>query len=403
MSRTVIDNRTGEIISSGTDLILPSPQDIPMDGMPAIFDHSRRIRAVIRRTGDIAAGVEHTRRLAAFRRYVQDRQAKDGLAAEQRRTEVVIGHLLGPAVDGKPDVDVHREVYINVGREDRRRFRLLAAHEAFVEQLLASGKVSRPVILEKIERALEAERWAERERQRVTEHVTSVVEVNDEWPDDLGEVDDGDDLEDLEDEQDNESGLIRPPIIMGDFRDDFDRNIETGSATLVLTDPPYETGALHLYSDLAERANRWLRPGGSLICYTGQATMPEALARLSEHLRYWWTLALTHSHGGQQLPGKWVLVEWKPVLWFVKDYRLGREYVADRLRGSSTEKSHHEWAQGIEEVKYLVERLTEPNELVLDPFAGSGSFGRAALALGRRFLGADVPGGDTFVTPADVA
>ncbi len=152
----------------------------------------------------------------------------------------------------------------------------------------------------------------------------------------------------------------------------------------------HEQGALPLYSDLGKHASRLLCPGGSLICYTGQATMPEALARLGEHLRYWWTLALDHHHGGQQLPGKWVMVEWKPLLWFVKDYRLGREYVADRLRGSAPEKAHHEWAQGIQEVAYLIERLTEPGELVIDPFAGSGAFGRAALALGRRFFGTDL-------------
>ncbi len=40
--------------------------------------------------------------------------------------------------------------------------------------------------------------------------------------------------------------------------------------------------------------------------------------------------------------------------------------------------------------RILIEQSTEPGALVLDPFAGSGSVGVAALQSGRRFLGGDV-------------
>jgi len=35
----------------------------------------------------------------------------------------------------------------------------------------------------------------------------------------------------------------------------------------------------------------------------------------------------------------------------------------------------------------LVEAFTDPDEIVLDPFAGSGTTGVACLRLGRRFIG----------------
>lgn len=182
---------------------------------------------------------------------------------------------------------------------------------------------------------------------------------------------------------------LTPEIRVGDFRDVL-ADLPDDSVDLILTDPPYGDEAIPNYEWLAEFAARKLKPGGSLICYTGQSILPDVFAALGKHLRYWWPLSLQHLHGGQQLPGKWVMVEWKPIAWYVRDYRNGENYVADTVRGSKPDKNAHEWAQGIDEVFYLIEQLTKPDALVVDPFAGSGSFGKAALSLGRRFIGADL-------------
>lgn len=183
-----------------------------------------------------------------------------------------------------------------------------------------------------------------------------------------------------------------PDIRPGDFRDVL-ADIPNGSIDLVLTDPPYGDEAVASFSALAEFAAAKLKPGGSVVAYSGQAALPEVLAVMSQHLRYWWTLSLDHRHGGQQLPGKWVMCEWKPLVWFVRDHRTGKHYLADKVKGTRPDKDAHEWAQGIDEVFYIIDQLTEPGGFVVDPFAGSGSFGRAALQLGRRFLGADLDPG----------
>jgi 16S rRNA G966 N2-methylase RsmD len=177
-------------------------------------------------------------------------------------------------------------------------------------------------------------------------------------------------------------------IRRGNFQDVL-ADVEDGSVDLVVTDPPYGDNFTQLYEDLAQWASAKLKPGGSLVAYVGQANLPDVLSVMGRHLRYWWTLALVHKHGAQQLPGKWVMIEWKPVVWFVKDHRSGRLYVADRMSGSKPRKDLHEWAQGVDEVSYLIEQLTDAGQLVVDPFAGSGSFGYAALELGRHFIGAE--------------
>ncbi len=175
----------------------------------------------------------------------------------------------------------------------------------------------------------------------------------------------------------------------GDFRSVL-ADLEDGSVDLILTDPPYGNDAVDLYRDLGALAARVLRPGGSLVTYVGQATLMECSNALGENLRYWWTLALLHDSGLQQLPGKWVQVRWKPLLWFVRNDRGGsRRYVDDVVHGSKPRKDLHEWAQGLDEVKPIIEQLTEPGALIVDPFAGSATFGHAANALGRHFIGAD--------------
>jgi site-specific DNA-methyltransferase (adenine-specific) len=184
------------------------------------------------------------------------------------------------------------------------------------------------------------------------------------------------------------SGGLTFQIRGGDFQSSLG-NLEHGSVDLVLTDPPYGEAATQLYGRLAEWAADKLKPGGSLVAYCGQATLGEVIAAMSPHLKYWWCLALTHSAMPQQLPGKWVQVRWKPIVWFVNQRRCTKHYIDDVIVGTPPRKDLHEWAQGVGEVKPIIESLTEAGELVVDPFAGSGSFGRAANDCGRHFIGSD--------------
>jgi hypothetical protein len=171
-------------------------------------------------------------------------------------------------------------------------------------------------------------------------------------------------------------------------------DVPDGSVHLVLTDPPYGDEAEPLYRWLAAWSARVLVPGGSLVCYTGQSRLDRDMAILSGQLRYWWTLAMLH-HQSQRLPGKFVVAEWKPVLWYVKEHRRGRSLVTDVLRSPARDKSAHAWAQGEGGAPHLIEHLTDPGELVADPFAGSRRWGRIAAGMGRRWVGADIEqGGD---------
>lgn len=173
-------------------------------------------------------------------------------------------------------------------------------------------------------------------------------------------------------------------IVRGDFRKVGDA-VPDGSAALVFTDPPYDRASLPLYSDLGAFAARVLKPGGSLVCYAGNYALPECLERLAASgLRYWWTLGCGYGGHKPRMRGHGVFVQWKPLLWFVKDQREGRGMVNDMVRSSPSAKSNHEWEQSSIEAAYYVEHLTTAGDLVVDPFCGAGTTAAAALDLKRR-------------------
>ncbi len=129
-----------------------------------------------------------------------------------------------------------------------------------------------------------------------------------------------------------------------------------------------------------------------LAAMVGQSYLPEIVERLSEHLAYHWTLAYV-TPGGQsaQLWQRKVNTFWKPVLVFTNGDYAG-EWFGDVARSdvNDNDKRFHHWGQSESGTADLMERLSKPGEMVVDPFVGGGTTAVVAAATGRRFLGSDL-------------
>ena len=161
--------------------------------------------------------------------------------------------------------------------------------------------------------------------------------------------------------------------------------LQDGSADLFLTDPPYNR--IDLYERLAELAAAKLKPGGLCLAYTGQLHLPAVLEAMGRHLAYWWTFAIQFAGQHYAVHPRRVQNKWKPIVAFGRP-PLGKapDWLCDLLQGGGRDKRHHDWGQDESEAEYLVRHLTEPGQLVVDPFCGGGQVPAACKALGRRWL-----------------
>jgi hypothetical protein len=188
-------------------------------------------------------------------------------------------------------------------------------------------------------------------------------------------------------EEEKEITKTNASVKKGDFKKVLNDLYEIDA---IITDPPYPQEFLDCFSELGKYASEHLKEDGFVAVYSGQYHLPEVIRRLSEHLTYVWTFCLYHIGKKQLVNGVNIMCGWKPVLIFSRGRKKMRFSAYDVLISEQREKNNHEWQQSESGVKGLIEILTKPGELVVDPFAGSGTFIKVAQQLGRKAIGAEI-------------
>ncbi len=178
-------------------------------------------------------------------------------------------------------------------------------------------------------------------------------------------------------------------LFQADIRDGLPQ-IDDNSIDFIITDPPYPREYIPLYGELSKVAARVLKDGGSLVCMVGQSYLPEIVKELSKSMNYHWCMCYLTPGQSPQLWQKRTNTFWKPLLWFVKGEYNGDWNGNDVMQSPGNDKKFHQWGQSVGGMQEIVERLTNPNDVVLDPFLGGGTTGITAILSGRKFIGADI-------------
>jgi site-specific DNA-methyltransferase (adenine-specific) len=177
-------------------------------------------------------------------------------------------------------------------------------------------------------------------------------------------------------------------------------DIPDNSIDLIFTDPLYYEEDVYLYEHLAKLAARVLKPGASLVTYINNGLLPEVSGYMEDtgKLAYVWTIAVIYE--GNRLArirdlGYWV--GWKPLVRFIKgdkSYAKGsllngdmRDVIYSPIK---PDKLEFEYTQSLIEANEMISKHTVENQIVLDPFMGSGTTGIAALKLNRKFIGVEI-------------
>jgi 16S rRNA G966 N2-methylase RsmD len=326
--------------------------ELPKRGAPITVADVERIEAGVieqlTQVTDIGEADEWRRKAKGIEAYLRSPELQKPMLGAQRRIEAKIGQLLGPAVVGANQHNqngafTHEERLISRAA-DRHDFRVLA--KALEQPRLLSPK-----------------EWRQSRRALVS-LLGTPVNFDGALP--------------------SKCQLFNCSLV--------DAEIESDSIDWIVTDPPYPKEFISLYADLAKMAQRWLRPGGSLLAMSGQTYMPEVLtALMSTGLLYQWTLAyLTPGGQAAQIFPKKVNTFWKPVFWLVKGQYQG-SWIGDVVKSkvNDNDKRFHDWGQSESGFADLIERFAKVGDTICDPFMGGGTTGVVSLARGMSFVGVE--------------
>tara|TARA_Y100000592_G_scaffold99370_1_gene175154 strand:+ start:1019 stop:2230 length:1212 start_codon:yes stop_codon:yes gene_type:complete len=178
-------------------------------------------------------------------------------------------------------------------------------------------------------------------------------------------------------------------ILNKDFRD---LSIKDKSIDLILTDPPYPAEYLHLWKDLFTQAKRILKPNKFLVAYSGQMYLDKILKyAIDVGLDYYWTINIEFTKK-PLVHGRKVLNEWKPILLFQNGIKQHDRVFSDKISMKYTERELHDlnWGQTVEPFEFLIDRFSNPQDLIYEPFAGTGTTLLACKNTNRRCIATEL-------------
>jgi len=175
-------------------------------------------------------------------------------------------------------------------------------------------------------------------------------------------------------------------VLLGDCKK-LGKEIEDNSIDIIITDPPYLEEYLPLYRWLAKFSARVLKPGSYMISYGAGMFIPEVIKELTvPGLDYFWLEILIHGGGYPRVWSRNLMSAYKPIFVYTKGKPRLNPWRAT-IHRDQRDKRYHEWGQGSGLTTYFLDLLTDPEDTVMDPFAGGGSFLSAAKAMGRHYIG----------------
>lgn len=164
-------------------------------------------------------------------------------------------------------------------------------------------------------------------------------------------------------------------------------NRSTSDAAWFGSDSLTTNGFVWLIRACAIQWNRLLKPGGAILCFIDWRMNPNLAAAIeSADLRHNGLLVWDKTYFGM---GTYFRNQHELILYFSKGTanEAQRHDVGNVLSFPPIRGGDHPTEKPIDLLRTLISVVAPPGSLILDPFAGSGSTGQAALLEGCSFIG----------------
>jgi len=173
------------------------------------------------------------------------------------------------------------------------------------------------------------------------------------------------------------------------------QSIEDNSIDAIITDPPYPIEYIHLWQDMFEIADRVLKPSAFLVTYANHQNL-DRIFQLPNKLKYYWTFKLDFTAKPIAM-GRNLIATWKPVIIYQKlPFKKIEETIEDQVKETKgfkyEERDYHDlnWGQSLGKFEYLIEKFTKVGDIVLEPFAGTGTTLVACKNTMRKCIGYEI-------------
>ena len=188
-------------------------------------------------------------------------------------------------------------------------------------------------------------------------------------------------------------------IIQGDCIEIM-KCIPSKSIDLVMTDPPYGLGKGKIQGDNNDAAwmnaipecARVLKDDTFYLTFCSVAKIPEVIAETTKFFKYRWMNIFYINNG--MVRGSVGFSKYHPVLVFMKGKATIKKQMCDVFETSGSAKAmaerFHPYQKDARFIAKHIETFSDPGDLILDPFIGSGQTAIACQQLGRRCIGIDI-------------
>lgn len=166
--------------------------------------------------------------------------------------------------------------------------------------------------------------------------------------------------------------------------------VEDHTVDCIITDPPYAKQYEPLYQSLLHLASQKLYLGGFLLVIVPHHMVQSVLKMNMYNMRYRWIISMWQNSGPHARMAMGIEVCWKPILWFVHGpMPTGWGFVRDGFVNDPPTNKQHKWQQSASWAEFLIKNFTNADDVILDPFVGTGTTLIEAHRLGRLAIGVD--------------